>query len=98
MRALERYLPRPSAQARRKKSGGKGIRTPGLLIANETLYQLSYTPTMACKLARPKISSSKRKDPAANHGSRVNKGLPDKGGCGRRSFVQSESAWSRNEM
>ena len=25
-------------------SGGKGIRTPGLLIANETLYQLSYTP------------------------------------------------------
>ena len=27
-----------------KKTGGKGIRTPGLLIANETLYQLSYTP------------------------------------------------------
>ena len=26
------------------KAGGKGIRTPGLLIANETLYQLSYTP------------------------------------------------------
>jgi hypothetical protein len=26
------------------KRGGKGIRTPGLLIANETLYQLSYTP------------------------------------------------------
>ena len=26
------------------RSGGKGIRTPGLLIANETLYQLSYTP------------------------------------------------------
>jgi len=26
------------------KTGGKGIRTPGLLIANETLYQLSYTP------------------------------------------------------
>ena len=24
--------------------GGKGIRTPDLLIANETLYQLSYTP------------------------------------------------------
>ena len=28
------------------RSGGKGIRTPGLLIANETLYQLSYTPTI----------------------------------------------------
>ncbi len=27
-----------------KNGGGKGIRTPGLLIANETLYQLSYTP------------------------------------------------------
>ena len=26
------------------ESGGKGIRTPDLLIANETLYQLSYTP------------------------------------------------------
>lgn len=26
------------------RPGGKGIRTPGLLIANETLYQLSYTP------------------------------------------------------
>ncbi len=23
-----------------------GIRTPGLLIANETLYQLSYTPEL----------------------------------------------------
>ena len=31
------------------KSGGKGIRTPGLLIANETLYQLSYTPTLPLK-------------------------------------------------
>ncbi len=26
--------------------GGMGIRTPDLLIANETLYQLSYTPNM----------------------------------------------------
>lgn len=33
-----------SSPATRAKSGGKGIRTPGLLIANETLYQLSYTP------------------------------------------------------
>jgi hypothetical protein len=30
--------------ALRAKAGGKGIRTPDLLIANETLYQLSYTP------------------------------------------------------
>ena len=35
------------------KAGGKGIRTPGLLIANETLYQLSYTPdTGKPRLAR----------------------------------------------
>ncbi len=26
--------------------GAKGIRTPDLLIANETLYQLSYSPFM----------------------------------------------------
>ncbi len=28
------------------KNGAKGIRTPDLLIANETLYQLSYGPLM----------------------------------------------------
>jgi hypothetical protein len=26
--------------------GAKGIRTPDLLIANETLYQLSYSPNI----------------------------------------------------
>src|SRR5437588_12015509 len=31
----------------REIGGGKGIRTPDLLIANETLYQLSYTPREA---------------------------------------------------
>jgi hypothetical protein len=40
-------------------SGGKGIRTPGLLIANETLYQLSYTPVIGeRRLARPVDFSS----------------------------------------
>src|SRR5438270_314247 len=34
----------PLSAILRAKTGGKGIRTPGLLIANETLYQLSYTP------------------------------------------------------
>ena len=33
----------------RKICGGKGIRTPDLLIANETLYQLSYTPNLPMK-------------------------------------------------
>src|SRR5437667_3714474 len=37
-------------QAPEAKTGGKGIRTPGLLIANETLYQLSYTPILPMKL------------------------------------------------
>ncbi len=27
--------------------GGEGNRTPGLIIANDTLYQLSYTPNRA---------------------------------------------------
>ncbi len=31
-----------------RNGGGKGIRTPGLRIANATLSQLSYTPTLEC--------------------------------------------------
>jgi len=31
--------------------GGKGIRTPGLVIANDALYQLSYTPSQQSKLS-----------------------------------------------
>jgi hypothetical protein len=41
------YAPCPGAfwnHRRTPHGGGKGIRTPDLLIANETLYQLSYTP------------------------------------------------------
>jgi hypothetical protein len=37
-------------------SGGMGIRTPDLLIANETLYQLSYTPKV--DLSRNPASAS----------------------------------------
>src|SRR5438445_8320391 len=48
----------PSASLRRK-TGGKGIRTPDLLIANETLYQLSYTPKIGERLSRrSQLSSS----------------------------------------
>jgi hypothetical protein len=42
------------AAAPRSKRGGKGIRTPGLLIANETLYQLSYTPISPVKIGLQK--------------------------------------------
>jgi hypothetical protein len=30
--------------------GAKGSRTPDLLIANETLYQLSYDPTQSSRI------------------------------------------------
>jgi hypothetical protein len=48
--------------ARQAKTGGKGIRTPGLLIANETLYQLSYTPALASGTIVRRRFVSKRKD------------------------------------
>ena len=38
--------------------GGKGIRTPGLLIANETLYQLSYTPVISKRRLAPSTDFS----------------------------------------
>ena len=34
----------PVCAVRAKTGGAEGIRTPDLLIANETLYQLSYDP------------------------------------------------------
>lgn len=33
------------------RSGAEGIRTPGLLIANETRYQLRHSPLHQCRLA-----------------------------------------------
>jgi len=41
---LRSSSPEGASSRRTANFGGKGIRTPGLLIANETLYQLSYTP------------------------------------------------------
>ena len=34
---------------RAKDGGAEGSRTPDLLIANETLYQLSYDPSLAAR-------------------------------------------------
>jgi hypothetical protein len=45
-----------SRSGKRAKTGGKGIRTPGLLIANETLYQLSYTPVLPMKNRTPEFA------------------------------------------
>ena len=50
--------------------GDKGIRTPGLCIANAALYQLSHIPTVAekvgfeptCRLPDKRISSAPRYD------------------------------------
>ncbi len=36
-----------------RDGGGKGIRTPDLLIANETLYQLSYAPDPSLRPRNP---------------------------------------------
>jgi hypothetical protein len=41
--------PSLSALLRAKTGGAEGIRTPDLLIANETLYQLSYDPSLAVR-------------------------------------------------
>ena len=45
-------------------AGGKGIRTPGLLIANETLYQLSYTPGRGAKISRRSDLSATERSPS----------------------------------
>src|SRR5580700_9900707 len=47
------------------KSGGReGIRTPGLLIANEALSQLSYSPTSSYKILAdaPRLANRSRPD------------------------------------
>lgn len=54
-----------SALPLRAKTGGKGIRTPGLLIANETLYQLSYTPGEGAKISRHGDLSATERTPHA---------------------------------
>ena len=43
----------------RVETGGKGIRTPDLLIANETLYQLSYTPVYLWKSGREMLAENR---------------------------------------
>jgi hypothetical protein len=42
---IDRHVSTTECRFFLRDGGGKGIRTPDLLIANETLYQLSYTPT-----------------------------------------------------
>src|SRR5438876_11515237 len=37
------------ARGRLKDGGREGIRTPGLLVANEALSQLSYSPTVSAR-------------------------------------------------
>src|SRR6266480_3192192 len=52
-----------SRPRRERRLGGKGIRTPGLLIANETLYQLSYTPVLPMKTGLNKSGKNFRCPP-----------------------------------
>ncbi len=52
-------------------SGGKGIRTPGLFIANEALYQLSYTPEFrGDSVATPPRNSTARRRTVSLRGTR----------------------------
>ncbi len=41
-----------------------GIRTPDLLIANETLYQLSYTPAVLAQRMRPSRKEYGKRNPS----------------------------------
>ena len=58
---------RRCARARRltvaelERSGGMGIRTPGLVIANDALYQLSYTPVPGERHYRDRTETGKQK-------------------------------------
>jgi hypothetical protein len=46
------------------ESGGReGIRTPGLLVANEALSQLSYSPTSSNKILADDPNLAKRSRP-----------------------------------
>lgn len=42
-----RTIQQVGSDAATKTGGAKGIRTPGLMIANHPLYQLSYSPTQS---------------------------------------------------
>ena len=46
------------------RSGGReGIRTPGLLVANEALSQLSYSPTSSRKILAEARGVANRREP-----------------------------------
>ena len=65
----------------RAKTGGKGIRTPGLFIANEALYQLSYTPKRpANRVAVVATFSTERKQPPGGAGAPSRRLLQARGG------------------
>ena len=42
--------------------GGMGIRTPGLVIANDALYQLSYTPDNCGDMLTAPLRFSRRRN------------------------------------
>src|SRR5216684_8916317 len=52
----------PKSRLSSLKSGGReGIRTPGLLVANEALSQLSYSPTSSNKILANATSVANRR-------------------------------------
>src|SRR5216683_6834351 len=67
------------ARRRLKDGGREGIRTPGLLVANEALSQLSYSPTSSKSiLANGLVLANTRSQVCKQKGRRI---CPDPAGC-----------------
>ena len=54
-----------------KDGGREGIRTPGLLVANEALSQLSYSPTSSTEILANAAREAKR---VCERAARINTG------------------------
>src|SRR3954468_1390120 len=63
-----REMPHPDFPS--EFGGGKGIRTPDLFIANEALYQLSYTPQICGRQRSWNATGFKRSDERRSSGRR----------------------------
>ena len=85
-----------------EKAGAEGIRTPDLLIANETLYQLSYDPIRAAKnyntdRARQLLGASERNGPLPRAAGALASG-PAEGGAGSGLILMRRLSLSKKTL
>ena len=85
-----------------EKAGAEGIRTPDLLIANETLYQLSYDPARAAKnnntdRARQLLGASERNGPLPRAAGALASG-PAEGGAESGLILMRRLSLSKNTL